>query len=156
MNIDITREKVISEEGLRLIALLTADLSQRYQDLDGSAYFTPEEMKQDGAVFVVAHLDGEAVACGAIRPLEEGVAELKRMYTVPHARGRGIARRVLHELESFAAESGYETIRLHTGTPQPEAIAMYESSGYARIPTYGVYAHDDRTVSFEKNLTPGT
>jgi putative acetyltransferase len=98
MNVVMTREKQISADGLRLIELLTAELNQRYEDLDGSGHFTPAEVLQENAVFVVARLDGEAVACGAIRPLEEGVAELKIMYTEPRARGLGIARMVMREL----------------------------------------------------------
>lgn len=67
------------------------------------------------------------------------VAEVKRMYVVPAARARGLARTMLAHLERTAAENGAEAMVLETGTAQPEAIGLYESSGYTRIPSFGYY-----------------
>jgi putative acetyltransferase len=74
------------------------------------------------------------------------------MYTHPDHRRRGVARKVLEALEAAAAAMGYGSLRLETGRPQPEAIALYRAQGYHTIPGFGAHAHDDRTVSFEKML----
>jgi GNAT superfamily N-acetyltransferase len=81
-------------------------------------------------------------------------AEVKRMYVVPAARARGLARQVLAHLERTAAEAGAEAMILETGLAQPEAIALYESSGYTRIPSFGYYKDEPLNRCFAKAL-PG-
>jgi GNAT superfamily N-acetyltransferase len=71
---------------------------------------------------------------------------------VPAARGRGLGRQILAALEEKARKLGYELVRLETGNLQPEAIALYTSSGFRPIPRYGPYVDDDRSVCFEKCL----
>jgi GNAT superfamily N-acetyltransferase len=93
-----------------------------------------------------------AVACGAFRPLERRVAEIKRMFVVPDCRGRGYSKGVLMELERLARKDGYTTVRLETANRQPEAIGLYERSGYQRIPNFGVYRNSTRSVCFEKQV----
>ncbi|GAA3581340.1 GNAT family N-acetyltransferase [Nonomuraea rosea] len=107
------------------------------------------------AAYLVATDDGTAVGCGAVQPLEGTTAELKRMYVAPAHRGRGIARSLLRALEERAAALGYERLRLATGVRQPEAIALYESSGYVRIAPYGKYVNEPLTLCYVKNLTEG-
>src|SRR5262249_42797586 len=102
--------------------------------------------------FVIATFGGRPVACGAYRPLGEDVAEIKRMYVEPEYRGRGLGRRVLGDLEARARRDDYAAVRLETGTAQPEAIHLYESAGYRRIESYGVYQGTPRSVCFEKAL----
>jgi GNAT superfamily N-acetyltransferase len=142
-----------SEEALRLIRELSSELGGRYGD-DGTGAFSPADMDISGAVFVIAWLDGhQAVGCGALRPMEEaGVGEVKRMYVAPEARGQGISRRILAEIESLARQMGYTTLRLETGIRQPEAIRLYDTSGYSRIPCYGCYAGNPLSICFEKRL----
>ena len=109
-------------------------------------------------VFLVARADGEPVGCGAVRPLVDGpadVAEIKRMYTTPEARGRGISRAILARLEAEAAGFGYRRVQLESGLRQPEALRLYETSGYQRIADYGQYAGHELTVCFGKELPPG-
>ena len=101
---------------------------------------------------VVAYIANVPVACGAIKQIEESVAEVKRMYTLPAHRGKGIAAQVLQELEGWAAESGYQKCVLETGRRQPDAVALYQKSGYHIIPNYGQYAGVDNSVCFEKRL----
>src|SRR6185503_16299650 len=96
---------------------------------------------------------GNPVACGAFRPLEGNVAEIKRMFVVPDHRGRGYSKAILRELERLARENGYTTVRLETGDRQPEAIGLYQRSGYHRIPNFGIYVEDQRSVCFEKQLS---
>jgi ribosomal protein S18 acetylase RimI-like enzyme len=75
------------------------------------------------------------------------------MFVLPEFRGRGIARHILMALESTAQERGYSTLRLETGTRQPEVIGLYKSAGYGEIPCFGEYAGDLFSVCFEKRLT---
>ena len=74
------------------------------------------------------------------------------MYTLPGSRGKGIATAILKELENWAFELGYAKCVLETGKRQPEAIALYEKSGYKRIPNYGKYAGVENSVCYEKNI----
>ena len=74
------------------------------------------------------------------------------MFVLEEWRGRGYSRVVLGELERRAREMGYRAVRLETGLNQPEAIGLYERSGYHRIPVYGAYAGDPRSVCFEKSF----
>ena len=80
--------------------------------------------------WLVLYDDGEPVACAGLRELEPGVAEIKRMFVTPRARGRGHARRLLAELEGLAREHGQRSMRLFTTDMLPEAMALYASEGY--------------------------
>src|SRR5450759_1230877 len=96
--------------------------------------------------------DGTAVGCGVLRDVGDSVGELKRMYVPPAHRGRGLARLVLTALERRAREAGLERLILETGTRQPEAIGLYRSVGYTRIPNFGVYADEPLSMCFGKDL----
>jgi len=113
----------------------------------------------DVAVVLVARDDdGTALGCGALRELGSGVAEVKRMYVVPAARGRGLSKAVLAGLEAAARSRGWTTLRLETGPLQPEAAALYAGSGYRRIGAFGAYAGDPDAAGslfFEKALAAG-
>jgi GNAT superfamily N-acetyltransferase len=97
---------------------------------------SPAEMSPPGGAYVVVVEDGEAVAGGGVRRLDDGVAEIKRMWTAPAARGRGLGRRLLAELEDAARGLGYTRIRLDTAAPMKAAQAIYTSSGYMPIADY--------------------
>lgn len=101
---------------------------------------------------VVLFQNNEAIACGAIKPYDDNAMEVKRMFVVPNARGKGLARQVLAELEAWAKDLGYTKCLLETGKRMPDAIGLYEKSGYQRIPNYGQYQHIDNSVCFEKVL----
>jgi GNAT superfamily N-acetyltransferase len=103
-------------------------------------------------VFLVARVDGSAVACGGVCRFDIARAELKRMYVVPAARGTGLGRRMLAALEAEARRFGYTGIVLETGNQQPEALGLYVSAGYGPIPCYGVYASRALSRCFEKTL----
>ncbi|MEH0938850.1 GNAT family N-acetyltransferase [Micromonospora psammae] len=135
-----------------LIRAALADLGQRY---GGSGDETPvdaAEFTPPHGVFLVAHLDGEPVGCGGWRSHGDDTAELKRMYTVPAARGRGVARAVLAAVEESARYHGRKRIILECGDKQPEAIAMYTAAGYERIPNFGFYADAPGCLSFGRPL----
>lgn len=95
---------------------------------------------------------GVALACGALRRLDATSAEIKRMYVVPDARGTGVATAVLRALEAAAVERGWTTIRLETGTAQPDAQRFYEREGYAPIPHFGVYIGSPVSVCYAREL----
>jgi putative acetyltransferase len=142
-----------SQEAAELISALSAELARRYDYMeDGSGGFRPEDALGPRGAFVVGHVGGRAVACGAIRPLEEGVAELKRVFVKVEFRGRGYSKAIVNELERQAQRRAYRVMRLETGVRQPEAVSLYESLGYHRIPNYGEYRDSGLSVCFEKKL----
>ena len=139
-----------------VVRALEAELQQEYVERYGGADESPvdpAEFAPPGGVFVVGFADGEPVASGGFRRHSEQIAEIKRMYVVEDRRGVGYARRLLAELEARAAAVGYQQIILETGLRQPEAIALYESSGYQPIPGFGFYANQALSRSFAKDLT---
>jgi GNAT superfamily N-acetyltransferase len=101
---------------------------------------------------IVAYEDEKPVSCGAIRDFNGQAMEVKRMYTLPEYRGKGIAKKVLNELEKWAAELSYGKCILETGLRQPEAIELYTKSGYKNIPNYGKYQGVGNSVCFEKEI----
>jgi putative acetyltransferase len=134
-----------------LSSKLEAELELRYPGLSEDE----PTAAPDFSIALVAYLGDAAVGCGAMRELEPGVGEVKRMFVVPEARGMGAARRVLGKLEAQAFALGFSALRLGTGLRQPEALALYESSGYRRIPLFGEYEGADVCVCYEKTLRCG-
>lgn len=115
--------------------------------------FYAQYNKIDLLKHAVVILEGEIpVACGAIKELDADSMEVKRMYTDVSARGKGYAKRTLSELEKWAKEMGYKSCVLETGKRQPDAIALYQSSGYQLIPNYGQYQGIENSVCFQKML----
>ncbi len=142
-----------SEAAALLIGRLSAELAGRYDHTsDGSGHFRPEDVLVPGGVFLIGWLSGRPVACGAVRPLGDGVGEVKRMYVEPEVRGRGLSRRLLAELEAAARVLGYVSLRLETGNRQPEAIGLYETAGNGPAAPFGPYVSDPRSLYFEKRL----
>jgi len=113
----------------------------------------PHELRPPAGAFLVVRLRGEAVGCGALKKLQgDEPAELKRMWVAESARGLGIGRRLLEELERRAAAAGVRVLRLETNRNLTEAIALYRSAGYREVPPFNdePYAHH----WFEKRLRP--
>ncbi len=103
---------------------------------------------------IVAYQNDKAVGCGTIKSFDDTGMEVKRMYTLPENRGSGIGSAILKALETWAAELGYKNCVLETGKKQPEAIALYEKSGYVIIPNYGQYVGIENSVCFMKKIKP--
>ena len=101
---------------------------------------------------VVLYQDDQPVGCGAIKEYEPGCMEVKRMFVPPALRGKGLASLVLNELETWAAELGYEKCILETGDTMKDAIALYQKNGYQSIPNYGQYVEVASSVCFGKKL----
>jgi GNAT superfamily N-acetyltransferase len=136
---------------------MIADLQQVYVERYGDVDITPVDPAQFAAplgYFVIGYVDGEPVACGGWRVNDEldGAAEIKRMYVVDSARGKGLSRLVLAHLEATAREAGLLRMVLETGLRQPEAIALYTSSGYGRIENFGVYRDHPESRCYGKSL----
>jgi GNAT superfamily N-acetyltransferase len=122
-----------------LLADLEVEYHARYGANDELRQSEPGEFVPPVGAFVVL-LDGEVTAAGGgYRAHAPGVCEVKRMWTHPDYRRQGLAARVLGALEDLAAAAGYDHLVLETGPRQPEAAALYERRGYARIPVYGRY-----------------
>jgi GNAT superfamily N-acetyltransferase len=120
-----------------LLAAMEAEMLELYADSMGAmppagpADFTPP-----GGAYLVGFVDGEAVCGGGLKRLPDGAVEIKRMYVVPTARRRGVARALLVALEGAARDLGYATVRLDTGPRQPHAKALYAASGYVEVGDY--------------------
>jgi GNAT superfamily N-acetyltransferase len=137
-------------------ALVTAQQEEMRGLYEGEADIGPTReaamfVPPDGE-FIVVRDDGRAIGCGGVCRYDETRAELKRMYVVPEARGRGLGRLLLVELEAAAVRLRYTGIVLETGDRQPEALGLYESAGYERIPCYGIYATRELSLCLEKRL----
>jgi GNAT superfamily N-acetyltransferase len=108
---------------------------------------------QPRSVYLVAYGDGMPLGCGALRPIDETTAEVRRMYVAQEARRAGVAKAVLAELERHALALGYSQLKLETGFRQRPAMALYEACGFRRIEAFGPYADDPASVCFAKPLT---
>jgi GNAT superfamily N-acetyltransferase len=108
----------------------------RRLDVQGAPTATAEQLSPPGGTFLVIYDDGAPVAGGGVKRLGDGVGEIKRMYVVPRARSRGLARVLLAALEDAARGLGYARVRLDTGPRQPHARALYESTGYRAVEPY--------------------
>jgi GNAT superfamily N-acetyltransferase len=134
-----------------LIAAVQQEYVERYGGPDDSPV-DPGEFAPPRGCFVVGYVGAEAVASGGLRPAGEDAMEIKRMYVRPGWRGHGLARVMLADLEQRARDFGARRIVLETGQRQPEAIRLYETSGYVRIEKFGHYACSPMSVSFGKDL----
>lgn len=148
--IEIVRTDSASAEFARLVRKLDIELAER----DGAehAYYAQFNKIDMLRYVVVAYFERLPVACGAIKEYDDATVEVKRMFTLPANRGKGIAAGVLKELEAWAAELSFSRCVLETGKKQPEAISLYEKSGYKLIPNYGQYKGIENSVCFAKDL----
>lgn len=133
---------------------LVRELDDLLAELDGEEHAFYNSLNKIDSIkhAIVVYEDDKPVACGAIREFSPSSMEVKRMYTIPEYRGKGIATQVLNELEKWAAELSYEKCVLETGIRQPAAVHLYTKQGYNRIPNYGKYVNVANSVCFEKEL----
>ncbi|MFC0600329.1 GNAT family N-acetyltransferase [Streptomyces palmae] len=145
--------------------LLSDEVQLEYAERYGEGDMTPMDPADfdppHGLYLLVYDEQGRPVASGGWRSQEQsdegyadGDAELKRMFVVRAARGRGLARRVLAELERSARAAGRVRMVLETGTKQPEAIALYASSGYVPVTKFGLYRDEPDSRCMGKPLSP--
>jgi len=148
MKINIQRTTSTDPDFIALVKQLDADLAGR--DRADHAYYAQFNFITNIKYAIVAYENDKAVACGAIKAYNTDTMEVKRMYTLPTHRGKGIGTTILKALEVWAAELSYKKCVLETGKRQPEAIQLYEKNGYQRIPNYGQYIGIENSVCFEK------
>jgi len=145
---------VDAQPAAALVRGMRDDIAALYEglDLDGTDMpkAGPDELGPPGGTFVVGFEDGVPVCCGGVKRLPDAACEIKRMFVVEAARGRGVARALLEELERRARALGYEIARLDTGPRQMRAQRMYERAGYAPIENFN--ANPVATFFAEKRL----
>jgi len=145
------------------VRALDEEVQQVYVERYGGPDETPmtaEQFAPPRGHFVVGYVDGAPVTMGGWRLRADAgtslpgtrPAEIKRMFVRERARGRGLGRRVLAELERTARAAGVDWLVLETGDQQPEAIALYRSAGYADVGPFGLYADEDGSVYLGKRL----
>lgn len=130
----------------RCVAAYLDELGQLFPTGFQPSDARPDDAQQfcpPGGCFLGVYIDDQVVGCGAVRALDTGVGEIKRMWIDPAWRGLGLARRLLAALESAATQLGHARIRLDTSEHLPAARGLYLSCGYREIPAYNAnpYAH---------------
>lgn len=142
----------------RAAALMTAqqrELRALYGDTDERTEpFSPTMLAGEGSVLLGVEEGGQLLACGALKRWDAGTAEVKRMYTVPQARGRGLGEQVLLGLIERGRSLGYARLVLETGDLQGAAIRLYEKHGFTRIPNFGYYEGTEGSLCYALKLTP--
>lgn len=135
---------------VELVKHLDADLAEK--DGDEHSFFAQFNGLDKIKFVVLAYAHGKPLGCGAIKEYEPGTMEIKHIFVSPESRGKGIATKILSELERWAAEQCYASCILETGKKQTEAIGLYKKNGYTLIPNYGQYADVESSVCCEKQL----
>lgn len=148
--IEIIRTNSQNEDFIGMVQELDEDLA--VTDGDEHSFYDQYNKLDKIRHVVVLYEDGQPVSCGAIKEFEPGIMEIKRMYTVSYKRGKGLAGKVLTELEKWSAELGAQKCILETGIRQPYAIALYKKCGYELISNYGQYRDVKNSLCFGKFL----
>ena len=148
--ITLIRTNSLNEDFIHLVKYLDAELAQL--DGDEHAFYAQLNKTHNLNHVIVAYENDKPIACGALREHSPTTMEVKRMYTLPDSRGKGIATKILTELERWASELSYQKCILETGKRQPDAIWLYQKNGYKIIPSYGQYLVMENSVCFEKEI----
>jgi putative acetyltransferase len=146
----LLRTNADNPDFIELVKLLDAELAVR--DGKEHSFYAQFNTIQSINYVVVAYEDDLPVGCGAIKEYDPKTMEVKRMYVLPERRNKGIARKILSELELWAGELSFTKCILETGKKQPEAIALYIKNGYRAIPNYGQYVGIENSLCFDKDL----
>jgi len=142
-----------SDEAIAAMSAYFAELDSRFPagfDPGDTLVADAHQLAPPGGAFVLARVGDEVVGCGGVQTIGDGIGEIKRMWVAPGARGSGLGRRLLAELEARSRALGHRTVRLDTNATLTEAIAMYERAGYAGVDRYNDNPYADRF--FEKPL----
>ncbi|MGH3043286.1 MAG: GNAT family N-acetyltransferase [Gaiellaceae bacterium] len=155
MGVTIERVATATDEIRQLVAELDRDLSGPYLPEQRHA-LSLDQLFEDNVRFFAARLDGVAVGCGGVA-FYDGFAEVKRMFTRPTARRKGVAAALLQRLEGEARAVGHSVLRLETGMYQDEAIGFYERAGFERCAAFGDYLDlspqaIETSVFYEKSI----
>jgi GNAT superfamily N-acetyltransferase len=138
--IEFAAARVDADPGQSLVSAMRAEIATMYEgvELDGADMpkAGPAELRPPHGTFIVGSRDGRPICCGGVKRLDAQACEIKRMYVVPEARGTGVGRALLHELEDRARQLGYLIARLDTGPRQAGARRIYESEGYVEVDNF--------------------
>ena len=148
--ITIQRTTSDTEDFGKLVGKLDAYL--KVLDGDDHAFYAQFNKSSLLKNALICYDDDKAVGIGAYKEFEPNIAEIKRMYTLPEYRGKGIAKAILTELEAWAKEEGYTTSILETGYLQIDAIGLYQKLGYKITENFGQYIGVENSVCMEKTL----
>jgi GNAT superfamily N-acetyltransferase len=141
------------EDALALLREAAIDARALYPELHRpNAPWPTNPPNPPRGAYLVAYVDGQPTACGALRPVDADCAEVRRMYVLKQARRGGLASAMLRALEAEALARGFSLLRLETGMRQLPAIALYRAHGFVQIAPFGDYANDPTSVCFEKQL----
>lgn len=148
--ITLKRTDSNNQDFIEMVKQLDSDLAIR----DGDVHEFYHQFNSISMIkfAIVAYQGQTPVGCGAIKAFDPRTMEVKRMFVSPDYRGKGIAGKILTELENWAKELGCEKCILETGINQTEALALYQKSGFQRISNYGQYANVKSSFCFEKIL----
>ena len=146
----IKRTSSDDSDFLNLVVLLDKELKKR--DGDDHTFFAQFNKLDKIKNVVVNYEEDIPVGCGAFKEYDKKTAEIKRMFVKPQFRKKGIAVKILNELESWAKELNFSECILETGKKQPEAIRLYQKSGYTLIPNYGQYVTVENSVCMKKSI----
>lgn len=149
--IELIRSNSTSSDFQDLVKMLDQELKLR--DGDMNSFYHQFNGIEALSEVVVLYLGGKPIGCGAFKPFDASSAEVKRMYVKEEARGKGLAGKVLQELEVWASELNYARLVLETGINQPEAIALYKRHGFVSITNYPPYQGLKTSFCFEKVLS---
>jgi len=149
--IKLVRTNSDNKDFIKLVKHLDHDLAKRDGD-DYSFYTQYNKIDKIKQVIVAYNSSNVALGCGALKHYSAREVEIKRMYTSPESRSKGIANKIITELEKWATELCYTKCILETGIKQLEAIHLYEKCGYIITPNYGQYAKTKNSICFKKNI----
>ncbi|EJL66862.1 GNAT family N-acetyltransferase [Flavobacterium sp. CF136] len=148
-NLSIKITNPDDEKVLAIIEELSANLYLRFGS-DGKNSFADWQYDNSKFIFVIAEIDNEIVGCGAIRPIDKNIGEVKRMYS--KFPGKRIGQTILSFLENKAKAIGYSDLVLETRVKNREAIQFYQKQEYKVIPNYGKYTDRPEAICFGKSL----
>lgn len=149
----VSLEAADTEDARFCLTSYYEELGRRFEtgfDPEAVKNFDPGDMTPPKGWFVIARLDGAPVGCGALKALEPGIGEIKRVWTSSQARGQGVAGKIMDELERIAGKEGLSLVRLDTNRTLTEAMAFYAKRGYHEIERYNDNVYADHW--FEKAI----
>lgn len=148
--IEIIKTNSENPDFIDLIASLDKSLWDRYPELETN-YWGNNIIEFNPNVIVV-YLENKAIACGCFKKYDKNTIELKRMFVSPEARGRGLAKKIIEELEIWAHELGFSFSVLETLYKQREAISLYRKVGYTIVDNYEPYVGLENSICMKKQI----
>ncbi|MCB8878949.1 GNAT family N-acetyltransferase [Acidisoma cellulosilytica] len=151
MTVTVAREPV-HQPAVRALLEPAWALSGALYPAESNHHLDESALELPDVSFFVARNNTTACGCGALMRVDERYGEVKSLFVAPAARGLGLARALLAAIEAEARKQGLSLLRLETGIRQPEAIGLYEATGFRRIAPFGTYQDDPLSLFMEKAL----